>query len=83
MRAAGRATFDLVARRGAWIFALVFAFTTAVGRVCLGLATADSSRYIPYVLPGLLAVHLVLRCGVPAGRMQVAALAVFVSICVL
>jgi hypothetical protein len=64
-------------------FTLVFTFTTAVGRVCLGLATADSSRYIPYVLPGLLAVHLVLRCGVPAGRMQVAALAVFVSICVL
>ena len=64
-------------------FTVAFAFTTAIGRVCLGMMAADSSRYIPYVLPGLLAVYLVLRCAVPPGWRQIAALAVFVSICVL
>jgi hypothetical protein len=64
-------------------FTLVFAFVTAVGRVCIGLGAADSSRYIPYVLPGLLALYLTLRAGVPPGRTRVVALALFVSICFL
>jgi hypothetical protein len=42
-------------------FALLFASTTAVGRVCLGLASANASRYIPYMLPAMLALYLVIR----------------------
>jgi hypothetical protein len=64
-------------------FTLVFAFVTALGRVCLGLGSADSMRYIPYVLPGLLALHLALRAGVPPGRARAAVLAVFLSVCFL
>ena len=64
-------------------FTLVFAVVTAVGRVCTGIPAADSARYIPYVLPGLLAVYLVLRCGPPSSRWQTVALALFVSACVL
>jgi hypothetical protein len=64
-------------------FTVIFAFATAIGRLCLGLVTADSSRYIPYVLPGFVSIYLVIRCGVSPGRLQVAALVLFVSICFL
>ena len=62
-------------------FTVAFAAATAVGRVCTGIVAADSSRYIPYVLPGFLAVYLVLRCGLPSGRAQLVALGLFLSIC--
>jgi hypothetical protein len=39
-------------------FGLVFCAATAVGRVSLGLGTAQSSRYLPLVAPALLAVYL-------------------------
>lgn len=42
-------------------FSLLFATNTAVGRVCLGMEGAISSRYIPLILPALLAVFLGLR----------------------
>jgi hypothetical protein len=63
-------------------FTIAFAVTTAVGRVCIGIGAADASRYIPYVLPGLLAVHLALRCGLPSSRAKLVALGVFLAICV-
>ena len=43
-------------------FTSLFALNTAVGRVCTSLATAGSSRYVPYVVPGWLAVVLAARC---------------------
>jgi hypothetical protein len=64
-------------------FTVVFAFMTAVGRVCTGLVIADSSRYIPYVLPGLLSVYLAVRCGLRPGRAQVLAIGLFVLVAVL
>jgi len=64
-------------------FTVVFAVATAVGRVCLGIPTADASRYIPYVLPGLLVGYLVIRCSVPAGRRQSLLLGLFLLACVL
>jgi hypothetical protein len=63
-------------------FTMAFAIVTAIGRVCLGLDGANSARYIPYVLPGILAVLMVLRSGLPAGRWRTAALGVFVLLCV-
>jgi hypothetical protein len=63
-------------------FALAFAVTTAFGRVCLGMPTADSSRYIPYILPGLLAVYLALRNGEPSFRRNLL-VALFLSACVM
>jgi hypothetical protein len=48
-------------------FALLFAATTAVGRVCLGFDSANATRYIPYVLPGILALYLVIRAAAPKG----------------
>jgi len=39
-------------------FGLLFCAATAVGRVSLGLGTAQSSRYLPLVAPALLGVYL-------------------------
>lgn len=39
-------------------FSLLFIATAAVGRVCLGMDTAIASRYVPYVIPGFLALYL-------------------------
>jgi hypothetical protein len=38
-------------------FSLLFAFGTAVGRVPLGMNTADSSRYYPYVTIGIVGLY--------------------------
>ena len=37
---------------------LAFLAATAVGRVCLGVEAATSSRYVPYAFAGLLALHV-------------------------
>jgi hypothetical protein len=42
-------------------FTLLFAASSAVGRICLGFPSASATRYIPYVLPGFLAMYLVIR----------------------
>ena len=39
-------------------FTLLFSLNLAIGRVCLGLETATSSRYLPYLTPGFLAFYL-------------------------
>lgn len=44
---------------------MVFAALTTVGRVCLGLGTAPSPRYAPYVVPGLLAAYFAVRAEAP------------------
>jgi len=62
-------------------FTMVFAIASAVGRVCNGMANASASRYIPYVLPGLLAVHLALRSGLPTPRTSTALLALLLAAC--
>src|SRR5262245_5763262 len=43
-------------------FTGLFALNTSLGRVCTGLATAGTSRYVPYVVPGWLAVVIAARC---------------------
>ena len=59
-------------------FAVIFAITTAIGRVCLGINAASASRYIPYVVPGLTAVYLVLRSLRPS-RIGSALLCLFLA----
>jgi hypothetical protein len=86
------AVFRFVRARGASVlwgvtsslagFALLFASTTAVGRVCLGLYSANASRYIPYMLPGMLALHLVLRTARPRLGPARLLLPVFVLACI-
>jgi hypothetical protein len=39
-------------------FTLLFAANLAVGRVCLGLGSATSSRYTPYITPAFLGLYL-------------------------
>ncbi|MCI5137876.1 MAG: hypothetical protein D3922_05570 [Candidatus Electrothrix sp. AR1] len=48
-------------------FTLLFVLNLAVGRVCLGLETASSSRYQTYLIPGFFALYLfaVTRRNVP------------------
>jgi hypothetical protein len=63
-------------------FALLFASATAVGRVCLGFDSANASRYIPYMLPGLLAVYLVIRSSASMSPVAYALLPVFLVACI-
>ena len=41
-------------------FCLLFAANTAIGRLCLGLVTSQSSRYTTYTATGLLAIYFFL-----------------------
>ncbi len=64
------------------LFTLAFAATTAVGRICIGMAAAESSRYIPYLVPGIFAVYLMLRGGLAPGPTQSLLLALFLIACI-
>jgi hypothetical protein len=44
-------------------FSVLFALNLAVGRVCLGPVQAATSRYVPYVVPFVLAGYLALSTG--------------------
>ena len=63
-------------------FALLFASSSAVGRICLGFQSANASRYIPYMLPGLLAMYLVIRRAAPVSQVAAALLPVFLVACI-
>jgi hypothetical protein len=63
-------------------FALLFASATAVGRICLGMDSANASRYIPYVLPGLLALYLATRRFASKSPVAYALLPVFLVACI-
>jgi hypothetical protein len=39
-------------------FSLLFGVNTALGRVCLGVSSAASSRYVPYSLPAAFGIYL-------------------------
>jgi hypothetical protein len=63
-------------------FTLLFAVTSAAGRVCLGFDSAMATRYIPYVLPGILAVYLVIRRASARSYVASALLPVFLVVCI-
>jgi hypothetical protein len=46
-------------------FTCLFGLNTAVGRVCLGLETAGSARYVPYAAPGWVGLVIAARCWAP------------------
>jgi len=87
------ATVQLVRRRGdsalwsaIWTlagFTVIFACATAVGRVCTGMENAGASRYIPYVVPGWLSLHLLCRSGRPSPRVSTALQSALVIACLL
>ena len=62
-------------------FSLLFAFNAAVGRICTGMDSAASSRYVPYAIPALLALYLALH-ELPWPPLRTAALAGFLAVCV-
>jgi hypothetical protein len=51
-RATGRIIVTLIA------FTLLFCANTAVGRVFFGIVSAQTSRYIPYLIPAIFAIFL-------------------------
>ena len=63
------------------LFTLAFAAATAVGRICIGMEAAESSRYIPYSILGFLGLYIALRGTERPGWRRTAALAVFVAAC--
>ena len=70
------ATFSLAG------FALLFAAGTAAGRVCLEFTSANASRYIPYMLPGMLGLYLVIRRRAAKSPVAYALLPVFLVACI-
>ncbi len=62
-------------------FSWLFAANAAIGRVCLGAGQAASSRYVPYLIPMLLAAYLFLSIDA-GGRWKRALLGVFAILCV-
>ena len=44
-------------------FTTLFVLNATVGRICEGMETGQSSRYVLYLLPGLFAIYLALRLG--------------------
>ena len=70
------ATFSLTG------FVLLFAASTAVGRVCLEFVSANASRYIPYMLPGMLALYLAIRKTAATSPVAYALLPVFLVACI-
>jgi hypothetical protein len=60
-------------------FTVLFVLNTAVGRVCLGLDSAGASRYVPYVVPGWIALFLLLRSG-STSRVRTLALVFLVAL---
>ena len=59
-------------------FTVLFTVVTTVGRVCLGPNAASATRYIPCVLPGLLAMYLLPRSS-KATRMRTTVLVLFLA----
>jgi hypothetical protein len=49
-------------------YSLLFAFDSAVGRVCLGLASAQASRYVSLMIPAFVAVYFWLASLAPATK---------------
>ena len=70
------ATFSLAG------FALLFAAGTAAGRVCLEFTSANASRYIPYMLPGMLGLYLVIRRSAAKSPVAMRTASVFLVACV-
>jgi hypothetical protein len=62
-------------------FTLLFAMSSSIGRVCLGFQSAIATRYIPYMLPGMLAMYLVLRRASVRSYVAYALLPVFLVAC--
>jgi len=63
-------------------FSLAFGLNAAIGRVCLRLNTATSSRYVPYGLPVMLALYLALCSSPLSPRVRLVFLTVFTVLCV-
>src|SRR5207237_2164768 len=66
-------------------FSLIFMLNASVGRVCLGVGTAASSRYVPYLLPLVFATYVYLDLiQKPAWLVQLkpVALCLFTVVCV-
>jgi len=61
-------------------FSLLFAVTAAIGRVCLGVSAASSTRYIPYILPSFLGMYFALLSWKLPSTTRAALLSVFVVV---
>jgi hypothetical protein len=63
-------------------FTLIFCANTAIGRISLGLPSAQSSRYVTYVIPGFLGIYfwlVSLQPGVLRSFLLVTAVAGFIA----
>jgi hypothetical protein len=62
-------------------FSLAFSAAAARGRLCLGWAAAEESRYMPYLTPGFLGAYLYLNRVLPRNWLRHAALTGFALLC--
>lgn len=64
-------------------FSLLFAGMTALGRVCGGMVFTMSSRYVPYMIPGIVATYFAIMNALLPGRLRNVVIAIFLGILVL
>jgi hypothetical protein len=62
-------------------FSLLFAAGTAIGRVCLGVGAAQSSRYMIYLVPGFLGIFFHVVSG--HGKLRRASMTAVLVLCLL
>jgi len=62
-------------------FSMAFCGATAHGRICLGFAAAQESRYMPYLTPAFLGSYFYLRSILPQHWVRHAALGAFLAVC--
>lgn len=78
LRDQGSAVFNAVVT-SLTALSLLFCLNAAVGRICLGLDTAHASRYVPYLIPGFLALYFCLLSW-KGQRLRPILLAIFVLV---
>lgn len=59
-------------------YSFLFCFNAAIGRSCLGLSAAQSSRYIPLLIPAFLALYFYLLRLHIKGRLPMVVLSIYV-----
>jgi ABC-type multidrug transport system fused ATPase/permease subunit len=76
---AREASAGLVVSFALLAFSIVFCAAVAHGRLCLGFAAAQESRYMPYLTPGFLGAYFCLRQSKARPRIRHAVLAGFLA----
>src|SRR6266849_7906984 len=63
-------------------FSILFGFSSAIARVCLGPGAGGGSRYVPYAIPSALALYLWIRSSRLHPNLRIAVLTLLLLACI-